>query len=93
MPDVLVLAAVASQSQEDGFQHIFHLQQEAVGAFDAVCLMEQGRGRKLVTEEPKPIRSVSITCTSSVIYSKITLQLEKTAIMIHAIHSRTLLKD
>ena len=54
---VVALDVGARSQPEDGFPHLFHLQQEDAGPSDTVCLPGQGRGIKLVTEEPKPVSS------------------------------------
>src|SRR5437773_10627155 len=56
MPDFLVLASVVVELEEC-FSGLFHPQREGLGAFDTVFLKEQGRGIKLVTEDPKPVGS------------------------------------
>ncbi len=56
MPDFLVLASDVVELEEC-FSGLFHPQREGLGAFDTVFLKEQGRGRKLVREEPKPVGS------------------------------------
>jgi hypothetical protein len=56
MPGALALDAGASQQQEHDFPKLFHPQQANVAPFDTVFQQEQGRGIKLVTEEPMPRR-------------------------------------
>ncbi len=62
-PGVLALDVSASSQPEDGFPHLFHLQQEDAGPSDTVCLLGQGRGIKLATEYSKPVGSALITET------------------------------
>ena len=54
MPDFLVLASVVVELEEC-FSGLFHPQREGSGAFETGFLKEQGRGKKLVTEDPKPV--------------------------------------
>ena len=56
MPDFLVLASVVVELEEC-FSGLFHPQREGLGACDTVFLKEQGRGIKLVREDPKPVGS------------------------------------
>ena len=56
MPDFLVLASVVVELEEC-FSGLFHPQREGLGAFDTVFLKGQGRGKKLVREDPKPVGS------------------------------------
>jgi hypothetical protein len=60
----LALDAGASSQQEECFPQLFHPQKEGAEPFDTVCLLGQGRGRKLVTEQPKPVGSGSIIYAS-----------------------------
>src|SRR5947208_15822268 len=53
---VLALVAVCHPSQE-GWRQGFHRERASLAPSDTVCQQEQGRGRKLVTEEPKPVGS------------------------------------
>ena len=43
--------------EKECFSELVPLQPEGLGASDTVFRKEQGRGRKLVTEEPKPVGS------------------------------------
>src|SRR2546423_825929 len=50
------LVAVCHPSEE-GWRQVLHRERARLGPSDTVCQQEQGRGRKLVTEEPKPVGS------------------------------------
>jgi hypothetical protein len=59
MPGFLALAS-AAVSLEECFSELFHLQREGLGACETGFPTAQGRGRKLVTEEPKPVGSAPV---------------------------------
>ena len=44
-------------SEEECFSELVHLQREGSGACETVFRKGQGRGKKLVTEDPKPVGS------------------------------------
>jgi hypothetical protein len=44
-------------SEEECFSVFVHLQREGLGACETAFQMGQGREKKLVTEEPKPVGS------------------------------------
>jgi hypothetical protein len=50
----LVVDAV---EEEERYQQLFHLEKEEIALFDTACQMGQGRGRKLATEDSKPVGS------------------------------------
>jgi hypothetical protein len=57
MPAALAMATTACSQQEESFPQLIPPQQEDVAPFDTVFLSVQGRGRKLVTEDSKPVGS------------------------------------
>ena len=48
--------------EKECFSELVPLQPEGLGASDTVFRKEQGRGSKLVTEEPKPVGSGESIC-------------------------------
>ncbi len=56
LPVFLALASDAV-SEEECFSALVHLQPEGLGASDTVFPTAQGRGKKLVTEDSKPVGS------------------------------------
>ncbi len=50
------LVAVCQQSEEC-WRHVLRRERASLVPFDTVCPTEQGRGIKLVTEEPNPVGS------------------------------------
>jgi hypothetical protein len=62
--DVSALVAVCQQ-WEEGLHPALHLERAHLVPFDRACLTGQGRGRKLVTEEPTPVGSGAIIYSSS----------------------------
>ena len=57
LPGALVLVAAACSPQEEGLPQLFPPQQAGVAPSDTGSLTEQGRGKKLVTEDSKPVGS------------------------------------
>ena len=51
------LASDVVSQQEEGFPQLFPPQQAGAAPFDTVSQQGQGRDKKLVTEEPKPVGS------------------------------------
>ena len=64
MPAALAMATTACSQQEESFPQLIPPQQEDVASFDTVFLSGQGRGKKLVTEEPKPVGPSEIIYSS-----------------------------
>src|SRR5947207_2544228 len=64
------LVAVCHPSEE-GWRQVLHRERARLGPSDTVCQQEQGRGRKLVTEEPKPVGSGLIIYSSFSYYKKL----------------------
>jgi hypothetical protein len=59
----MALATDAGE-EEEGFSALVYLQPEGLGAFDTGFPTAQGRGKKLVTEDPKPVGSGAIIYSS-----------------------------
>jgi len=56
MPSFSALTSDALE-EEECFSELVHLQREGLGAFDTGFPTAQGRGRKLVREDSKPVGS------------------------------------
>jgi len=56
LPGFSALASDVGE-QKECFSQLVHLQPEVIGAFETVFRKEQGRGKKLVTEDWKPVGS------------------------------------
>ncbi len=54
LPGFLALASDVVEEKKC-FSELVHLQREGSGACETVFRKGQGRGKKLVTEEPKPV--------------------------------------
>ncbi len=66
-------SALASDGVEEKecFSELVHLQREGLGAFETVFRKGQGRGKRLVTEDSKPVGSGLIIYSSFSYYKKL----------------------